>query len=262
MALTSNSHIFARFHESAFNNIIHEIMVQRPKLFNYATARVAQYNGFCSPIEVNPVLEAMGVEKFTVVDKLPIAGLNDSTQGLDYCVQICELKLDFQPGNQIMLPPELGNLALQEFALKGKFCAGINCGGATKKIKVSQKLEDLKAKKTSGIQIFPYETLDMMCFCLELFAKVIIVRESNYLKLKLTGIEVKDILPVGLENSIECYLKSVLDLVVFPKMKIALEDLVFNAGSYFSIGLTPISSGVPYNPNISDDYIKIFLNII
>jgi hypothetical protein len=261
MALTSNSDVFARFHESGFNTIINEIMLQRPKIFNYATQNVLMYNGFCSPITVNPILASMGIEKCTIVDKFPIAGAADNSTGIDYCVQIKELQIDFQPSNQIQLPPELGNLALQQFALKGRVCAGMNCGGRIKSKKTIRKLEDLSSAKITGLDFHPFDILEMICFCLDLYAKVVIIRENNFLKIKIFGIELQEITPVGLENTIECYLKQMLDSVVLPKMQIAIEDLVFNAGSYFSLGLTPISTAVPYNPDVSNDSLSLFINL-
>jgi hypothetical protein len=48
---------------------------------------------------------------------------------------------------------------------------------------------------------------NMTCFCLSLYAKAILVRENNKLKLRLIGVEIEDITPLGLENMIECYLK-------------------------------------------------------
>lgn len=260
MPLTDKSPIFARFHEDGFNTIINEIMLQRPKLFNYATQAIFGQNSLCSPIAVNAILETMGIETCTIVDRLPILGLNDPSQGVDFCAQITELKIDFQPSNQITLPPELTGLGIQEFSLKGRFCAGISCGGILRKL--DDKDRKIKTDFKKGLIFKPFEKLQVMCFCLNIFAKLVLVRDANYLKLKLIGIEIEDISPLGLENSIECYLKQVLDKSIFPQMKIAVEDLVFNASSYFTIGLAPISGTIPQNPAISNDYVSIFVNLI
>lgn len=123
-------------------------------------------------------------------------------------------------------------------------------------VKTDKKLIDRNDFKT-GIIFKPFETLNMMCFCLNIYAKLVLVRDANYLKLNLIGIEIEDISPLGLENSIECYIRFVLDKVIFPQMKIAIEDLVLNASSYFTIGLAPISSSIPYNPAIANDYVSI-----
>jgi hypothetical protein len=262
MALTSNSDIFGSFNESAFNTIIREIMEQRPYEFNYASHDVAKFRSFCSPIKVNPVLESMGIKNCTIVDKLSLIGSNDPALGVDFCVQLKEFKIDFQPSNQIVLPVELGNLVLQEFSLKGTVCAGINCGGRINRKKPERKLADIKLDRVRGLQFFPFERLNMMCFCLSIYAKVVLVQEGKNLQLRLVGIEIEDISPLGLENSIECYLKQMLDNVVFPKMKLAIGDLVFNAGSYFTLGLTPVSPAVPFNPSISNDQLSVFINLI
>ncbi|WP_452220982.1 hypothetical protein [Lacinutrix salivirga] len=285
MTLTEHSDAMGRFQESAFNTILNEFMLQNPKTFNYATAKVKRNNRFCSPIAVNPILNAMGIDKSTLVPKLPIIGSTDPSLGVDYSVQIKELKVDFSPASSIQLPSELGGLAIQQFALKGKVCAGLGCGQiisnwidndvflseikgspiklSKDKLKVSKaKLKKDKALKIGkGLVFAPLDLFKMNCFCLSLYAKVVLIREGNFLKLRLVGIELEDISPLGLENSIECYLKQMLDTVVFPKLKLSVEDLMFNAGSYFSVGLTPTSAALPFNPNISNNYLSIFLNI-
>lgn len=284
MSLTEHSDVMGRFQESAFNTILNEFMLQNPATFNYATAKVKTNNRYCSPIAVNPILNAMGIDKCTVVPKLPIIGSTNSNLGMDYCAQIKELKVDFNPSSTIQLPPELGGLAIQQFALKGKFCAGLACGqvisnwvekdlfisevkGNIKNIKTNKKTVKGKLTKKDLLQIdkglvfAPLDFFKMNCFCLSLYAKVVLVQEGGFLKLKLVGIELEDIAPLGLENSIECYLKQMLDNVVFPKLKIAIQDFAFDAASYFSVGLTPTSSNVPFNPNISNNYLSIFLNI-
>lgn len=267
MPLTANSDVMGRFHENAFNRIISEIMFQRPKLFNYATEGVIKNNRFCAPIKINSALEKMGVEKATRMDKLPIIGSDDASHGIEYSVQIRELKVDFTPESTIQLPPELGNLSAQQFALKGKVCAGLGCnqtirfpfvfdGGIAPVGNVNI------TPITTGLTFFPTTLLKMHCFCLDLFAKAIIVRSDTHIQLKLVGIELQDIRPLGLENSIECYLHQMLDHAVFPKVKMAIDDLVFDAGSYFSIGLTPTSPALPYNPDVSNNALSIFLNLI
>ncbi len=285
MPLTSNSDVMGRFHESAFNTIFDQYMLQTPKTFNYASKKVIDGNRFCSPIKVDPILDSMGIQKVTEVPPLPLVGASPHLNvGIEYCVQIKDLVVDFNPSSAIQLPQELGGLALQQFAIKGTVCAGIGCNQigtipyndidilipATKfKIKNLSKKNSKKAptksssKKASvsGLSFLPMEYLKMNCFCLSLYGKVVIVRENNFLKLKLVGIELEDISPLGLENSIECYLKQMLDHVVFPKLKMAIGDLVFEAGSYFNIGLTSVSSSLPYNPDVSNNYFSIFLNI-
>lgn len=127
MALTSNCDALVRLNESAFNNIIREIMLQRPAMFNYATNQLISSNTFCSAIAMNPILANMNVQRVTEVDPLPIVGAPSGSGGVNYCMQIKDLKIDFNPGNQITLPPELGTLGSQEIGLKGTVCAGLSC---------------------------------------------------------------------------------------------------------------------------------------
>lgn len=267
MSLTANSDVMGRFHESAFNKILEEVMLQRPSIFNYATEKVGRNNRFCTPIRMNPILEAMGVDKYTKLDKLPILGGSDDGV-LDFCAQLKELKIDFNPSSEIQLPTELGSLAVQQFALKGTLCAGLGCSHLR-----LDKVDDLGIVKvvkkpairkiTSGLSFVPLTYLNMNCFCLSLYCKVILIRRDNYLQLKVSGIELEDISPLGLENSIECYLKSMLDTVVFPKLKLAIEDLSFDIGGQLNvnISLTPTSAVLPYNPDVSSNYLSTYLTI-
>jgi len=266
MLFTEHSDVFARFHESAFNKILNEVLVQRPSLFNYGTEKIISENRFCQPIQVNPILNSMGIPKSTKVDKLPIVGLDDSSLGVDYCVQLRELKLDFAPDSEINLPQELGSLVLQQFALKGTVCAGIGCTNSRldprESSGVAKKVRNRGARNMrTGLKFLPATFLNMHCFCLSLYGKAVVVNDNNHVKLRLVGIELEDIQPLGLENSIECYLKQMLDYTVFPKMKIALEDLSLNVSDYFSIGLTPISNSLPFNPNVSNNYLSLYFNI-
>lgn len=287
MSLTNFSDVTGIFPETVFNKIIEEVMMQRPSIFNYASKNLIRNNNFCSPINVKPVLKTMGIDLCTEINKIPIPGNNDPNFGLDFCVQLKELKVDFNPTNSITLPPELGSLAIQQFAFKGTVCAGLSCGKQQKfvgslfdtvknkeVINVPKIIRDtrgtiknigIKEKKgfeiSTGLNFNPFNTASLSCFCLSFFAKLTIVNENGFLKMKLLAIEIQDIAPLGLENSIECYLKHLLDDVVFPKLKIAIQDLSFNVKDYFTIGITPISAQVPYNPNVSNDKISVFLNI-
>lgn len=264
MPLTQHSHVFGQVNESAFNRILREVRLQRPEIFNYATARVAATNSFCTPIEIDSVLQTRNPQRFTEMDKIPIAGSSDPSQGLDYCLQLKDLILDFSPVNSITLPAELGSLNLQEFAIKATICAGISCGQQMIQIPMPEAILTGKIKSkaiTKGLRFFPMRRLQMQCFCLSVYLKAVLVQEQGFLKLKLSGIEIEDIAPLGLENAIECYLKNVLDLSVFPKLKIALSDLIFDVQGYLTIQPTPIGGSVPNNPKIENNSVSIYLNI-
>ncbi len=277
MSLTSNCDALARLNESAFNNIIREVMLQRPSLFNYATKELITSNTFCSAIPMNPVLESsMNVPKVTEVDKFPIIGAPAGTPGVNYCMQITEMAVDFNPSNQITLPPELNALGSQEIALKGTVCAGIACKdairiddilhasvafGIVNKAGITKKTASKKIKG-KGLRFNDFFTKKLNCFCLSFYAKARVTQENVYLKLKVTGIEIQDLTPVGLENAIECYMKQVLDMAVLPKMKIALIELVYNVKTYFTVGLAPVSPQIPFNPDVSNNELSVFVKLI
>ncbi len=260
MPLTSNCDALARLHESAFNNIIREIMLQRPSLFNYATKSLIASGTFCAPIAVNPVLASMNIAKATEVDPLPIFGAPAGTPGVDFCMQIRELKIDFHPGNAITLPPELGALGSQEVALKGTVCAGIACGDRIK-IREMELANTLRHELSRGLHFTDYLKHSLLSFCLSFYAKVRIMQDNGYLFIKVTGLEIQDLAPLGLENAIECYLKQVLDLSVLPKMKIALSALIFDVKSYFTVGVTPVSGTVPVNPDVANDNLSVLIDL-
>jgi hypothetical protein len=264
MPLTSNSDAMGRFHESAFNKILSEFIQQRPATFNYATRKVIMTKSYCIPINMNEDLKTMKVKKCTQVKRLPIIGSDDPSQGIDFCLQISELKVDFNPSSEIALPTELGDLIVQQFALKGTIWAGL--GGD---IPIANKnpfpvnkiiLKDPKSGIIDQGLWFVFPKLQLNTFSMSLHAKVAVVDEDGFLKLTLLGIELEEMKPEGLENSIEYYLKHVLDHVVFPKLKIAVSKLTL-IKSNINFSLKAASEKLPFNPEVSNNYLSIFLNI-
>jgi len=104
------------------------------------------------------------------------------------------------------------------------------------------------------------------CFCLDLFVvgHVEVTGSMGDQKLlgKVDGIEIVDIKPEGLENSLECYLDLLVRLVILPRTSIALEKLVFDMLNLATITLSPspVSSAIPHNPAIEDNQLKVFLD--
>lgn len=280
MPLTSNCDAIGIFPEDAFNKIIDLIRYQMPSTFNYATENLIKQKQFCNRIYADPVLEQMGKTIVTKVDRVPVFGSNS---GFDFCLQVKELKLDFHPSNTVVLPPELGSLAVQQFALSLKICAGLACGNFTQVVfnpKVitsnvvktpSANVSDLKnlsKKKISeifnmdrGIVFNPFYDNGLSCFCMEVFAKLTVINDSNFLSLKLIGLEIKDIEPVVLENIIECYVKKLLQETVFPKMKIAMSKLIFGLDSYATVSPMPINPTIPFNPSVTNNNLTVYLKV-
>ena len=112
----------------------------------------------------------------------------------------------------------------------------------------------------------PFDKLD--CFCLDLYAvchfEISGSPGNQRLVGKLDGLEIVDIQPEGLENSIECYMKLLIQMVVLPKVSVALDKIVFeilDGAASITILPTPISAAVPFNPAVEDNKLKVFINV-
>ncbi|MTH15796.1 hypothetical protein [Flavobacterium sp. LC2016-01] len=272
MPLTKNSDLFFSVHENGFNQIAKHFMEQRPSLFNYGTEYFTTPRGLeklCHKIVANPVVLLRGNPLITVESPLPIFN-TDPPVGLNFMFQFSEFQIDFHPGNLFGLPPELNPLEKQKIALRLKVCGGIGCPDKQFIADYGDKQDhyDVKNNRKENqpkppIVALPTDKLN--CFCLELFAVGSIDRKiisgKEYLKINLSGLEIVDIKPDGLENSLECYLKTLLTLGILPKAKIAMEVLAFNIANIISIAPTPISAAVPFNPTIENDEIALFFNL-
>jgi hypothetical protein len=128
MAFTDRSDLFAAMHENGINATIRQLMLQRPSMFNYATSIFTQAlsSQFCVPINVPSGGLAPGQSLFTVEPQLPVLGA-PKPLGLDWCLQLTNVSVDLYPGNTLTLPPELGPIGSQQFALHLRACFGLAC---------------------------------------------------------------------------------------------------------------------------------------
>jgi hypothetical protein len=127
MAFTDHSDLFGAVHEEAINFIVRHIMRQRPSLFNYATAFFHQRPDlFCVRIEAAKSVTDAGNPLFTEQAPLPVMG-SPFPIGLNFCVQLTDFQIDFHPGNVFQLPPQLGTLGPQQYALRLRACVGLDC---------------------------------------------------------------------------------------------------------------------------------------
>ncbi|MFN8379257.1 MAG: hypothetical protein U0452_11360 [Anaerolineae bacterium] len=127
MPFTDRSDLFGAVHEEGINRVVRHIMRQRPSLFNYATPFFRRRPDLlCTPIVADRKVTDARNPLFTVQDPLPILGAPVKI-GLNFCVQLTDFVLDFHPSNSITLPPELGTLAAQRFAIRARACVGIDC---------------------------------------------------------------------------------------------------------------------------------------
>ena len=292
MALTQFSDLFASVHENAINNVVLQMQRQRPSLFNYGTVTFVQKpNRLCQPITnfIDGDVNLFGNPVVHKENLLTIPGYN-GPYGMEYCLQLRELSIDIHPGNVHSLPPELTPLAKQRFSLKGKVCVGLGCPETEflKEIAPVEKpffpeldlgkditqpnREPPKEDANSAGKDEPPKAPDRpvhfrepICFCLDLFAVFHLEMEgaadNPILALKLDNLEMVDVKPDGLENMVECFIKTMIIMSILPKVRLALRALVFNIAKVLTIEPTPVSANVPFNPALEDNQIKVFVNL-
>jgi len=281
VALTDNCDVFASISESTFNRIVANMARQRPSTFNYGTASfVNAPQLMCEPIIVSPGLPS-NQPRVTQEPPIPVPGTNGAW-GMEYCAQLTGLLVDFHPGNVITLPPELKPLAAQTLALQVRVCGGIACPHPAKLAELGLqeaaqfppldpgktiRPEDKQQPPDKLPEILPIERERIHCFCLDVFALASLRRDETpngpALGVDLKGLEIVDIKPEGLENSLECLISATIVLGVLPRLRISLNDILLDLGTYgnLQIGLTPISTAVPFNPSVAKDEISVFVNV-
>lgn len=267
MAFTDNSDLFASVHEDGINLFVRHIMRKRPSLFNYGTAMfLSDPSMLCEKIDADVDVYNFSNPLITVEPPLPVLGTNGAV-GLNFCVQLTRLEIDFHPGNTINLPSELSPpLAGQRFSGHMQVCAGLGCPPA-------ELLDHLDGLLDPGRSVFTHRqerpekvvipTRRLDCFCLDLFlVGRFEVTSSQMLRGRLEGLEVVDIKPEGLENSLECYLRLLIQLVVLPKASIAIQAVMFDLLNLATITLSasPTSAAIPNNPAVEDDQVKVFVD--
>ena len=257
MALTDNCSLFSSIHEDGINTIVQHIMRKRPSLFNYGTDKFLHADvKFCKEIQAAPEVIDRKNPLFKVEPPLSIIGLSGTGAGLNFCFQLVEAEVDLHPGGLFDLPAELEPpLAEQHFVIRGKVCGGIGC---------PDDEDAIYYTSVDGLATLPFQ---LNCFCLDLFAlchfEVIGPKGAQTLVARLDSLEIIDIEPDGLEASMECYLRIFIKMVILPKLQVGLEKLVFDIGKLATISLSasPISAGIPNNPAVEDDKLKLFIDM-
>lgn len=268
MAFTDHCDLYAAVHEQGANRLIQHLMLQRPSMFNYATADVAANKElWCEQVKFTDDVPKYGNPIFTVLPPLPVIGVDSPPVGLSYCVQLQKFELDFHPNNVFGLPPELDPLKEQHFALHFLVCGALACPD-------DRVLEQ--------IPVFPPETNKerpekvppvhvpgkLQCFCLRVFVvghfeRAFILSKETLLG-KVDGVEIVDIKPGELENSIECYIRTAVTMTLRQKLAIPLATF-FVSFPLFGMGtviLTPTTNPpIPNNPAIEEDQLKAFITM-
>jgi hypothetical protein len=300
MAFTDRSDLFAAVHENGINATIGQLMLQRPSMFNYATILFTQAlsSQLCVPINTPPG----GGPLFTVEPQLPVLGA-PRPLGLDWCLQLTNVSVDLYPGHTLTLPPELDPIGSQQFALHLRACFGLACPddrvveNLTAEMEAAVAASMLPGRPTTGpatgpaggggvqpapedrsgraAAVQPVPSTNVLCTCLELFGVghfqggTIGSDPQQWLKVRLDGLEVVDLVPSNLEDSVECYLRLVLRLGVLPRLIVPMESLVLDITRMLQDNGTAIgqhvtlvpAAGVPNNPAVEDDQLKVFFNL-
>ncbi len=286
MAFTDNSDLYGAINEEGINRVVKHMMRLRPSMFNYGTELVEQNPELlCHPIEADPVVFARNNPLITVESPLPVLGTNGLVS-LHYCVQLVDVGIDFHPNNALDLPKELTPMAEQRFALGAKACVGLGCpdedlvaylerimGTLNPPIDVEQFIpgaaNDERVASTANVSRFRPKPFTipvrrLLCFCMEVYAvghiETTKIGNKYVLAPKLDNIEIVDLCPEGLENSVECYLELVLKLGLLPRVRVALEKIVLDQLKIVNIEIKP-TPGLPNNPAIENDELKVFIDM-
>ncbi len=267
MALTDFSSIYVDVHETGFNNILRHFQLQRPSLFNYGTADMLENPQlFCVPIFAHPAVTEFSNPVATGIPYVPIPGYL-GPYGLSACMQVTRARLDFHPENSVSpLPEELQPLAAQETSLFATISIGLGCPGDSILDQFvpspgnEPDLGKLFDSIPSPTQAFPYQT--MLCFRVDIYAKVRIVRNPPVMEMRLINLEIVDIEPGAMEQAIECYATTLLKLALIPQVRIVMDDLIFDLNEFISLAPAPISADIPFNPAVENDRTAIFYNLL
>lgn len=288
MAFTDNSDLYGAINEEGINLVVKHLMRQRPSLFNYGTELVANNPELlCHPVDADPMVYARNNPLISIESPLPVLGTNGLVS-LHHCVQLVDVGIDFHPNNVLNLPDELKPMAEQRFALGAKACVGLGCPDDDLVAYIEKLMEalnppvdledfipgDEKNKRTNhassaGIASFRPKPFTiparrLMCFCLELYAighiETSKIGNKHVFAPKIDDIEIVDLCPEGLENSIECYMELVLKLGLLPRIRVALEKIVLDQLKIVDIEVKP-TSGLPHNPAIENDELKVFIDM-
>ena len=129
MAFTDNCDLYGAVHEDGINRFVTHLRRQRPSLFNYATADVAENRKlWCSRPDPAQDVITFGNPLFTIMPPLPLLGTDAPPVGVGFCAQLTRAEIDLHPGKMFELPEPLAPpLGEQHLAIKLVICGGIEC---------------------------------------------------------------------------------------------------------------------------------------
>lgn len=287
MALTDNSDIYVAVHDAGVNRILHAVFTQRPSLVNLGTAGfVHNPERLCEKVEAHPVVSLRGNPLVGLLPPLPVLL---TPYSVEYCFQVTALELDIHPGDIVSLPPELHPpLGAQRLALHAGACVGYGCPPAdlVDKLPYLPPITDRELVDRSGRdQPFGHGPVDrlthlpprpvrggtipageLLCTCLDIGGMLGFdftgPAGHQHLVGRLDGLEIVDLGPTTLEDSIECYLSLVVKLGLLPQL--AVPVIAFSkATGLLSLAVepTPSTAALPFNPALEDDQLKLYLDL-
>lgn len=287
MALTDHCDLYAAVHEDGVNLVAHHVMRQRPSLFNYATQYVADHSWLaCSyPVDHTKDIDDYNNPIFHVQAPLPLLGVDAPPVALNYCVQLVRAQVDFHPGNQFALPAELSPpLQPQHLAFHVRVCGGLDCPikdfidgihpwpPQQQPSQPGPKGDPNRPATGAAPQPAPPfvpPTRKLICFCLDAYvighAEIQNLFGAPTLVVHADDVDIVDIKPDELESAINCYLRTMFELLLreklmFPVIKTFLFDFGFLKLPKITVSLSP-PPGVPNNPAVEDDQIKVFVDV-
>lgn len=273
MAFTDNCDLFAAIHEDGINLVARHIMRQRPSLVNYATQYIQDHPELaCRPVDHTIDVTNHSNPLFGIESPVPIFGANAPPVGLNFCAQLVDARIDFHPGNVISLPTELDPpLEPQHLSMMIKLCAGIDCP-------IQEFIDEIPPgspfPSNTGIaggqnppELVP-PTRRLLCFCLTAFViahvERVTVNGQTVLLGAVDGVDIVDIKPDALEDNLNCYLRTTIEVLLREKLAIPLEKLALSFPLFgMPISLLPTPNPpVPNNPALEDDELKAFVTIM
>jgi hypothetical protein len=264
VTLTQSCDVFVAVQDAGLDRLVRHVFRQRPSLVNYASAGLArQPERLCRPVDAHPIAAIRGNPSVTVLPPLPVA-LTNGTYAIDYSFQLTAAELDVHPGNVFTLPAELSPpLREQRLAVHAGACFGFGCPPQ----EIVDRLpppggEDGPPREPA---VIPFR--DLLCTCVDIFAvlgaDLVGPRGNQHVAGRFDGLEIVDLGPTELEDSLECYVGLVVKLGLLPRLRvpaIALPPLP--VGELFTIDVEPTpSSTVPNNPALEENQLKIFLDV-
>ena len=275
--------IYGAITDSAINRAIKFLMIWRPALFNFvAPSQYAVFDGngyltgieerwvVCTRVKWPPGVDHNTFPRYTRRPPLKMPGVVGG--GIPYCVQITDAKIDFHPSNTIVLPLELSPpLEDQHFAVWVDVSCGVGCPADS----LIDYLLDVHfythSKFVTTPDLINKMTLDvksLICFSLELFATGNLYVKTQpgpnnppvtEIRVAVSGVEVKNIRPNGLEDAVECYIRMAIRAYVLPQLVLALEPIIVKA---LGVTFTPtLTSGLPNNPAIEQNELRVWLDV-